>query len=151
MDKFDFKDFLEKNTVLIVLIVIFILCCIYWLATTMNNKTINIIVDKESLSGLNQENFDSAKHKIALYYTNWCGYSKMFLPEWEKFEEYVANNNNYISIEKIDCEKNQGMCSKVNGFPTVILYDANGKQHIMEKYPRTKQGLIDFVKDISGK
>lgn len=151
MDKFDFQDFASKNMILIILIVIFVLCCIYWLITTINTKTVNVVFGKENFSNPSSECTNAGKHKIVLYYTNWCGYSKMFLPEWEKFEEYVNSNNNYIAIEKIDCEKNQGMCSKVNGFPTVIMYGPNGNQYNMEKFPRTKQGLIDFVKSISGK
>lgn len=149
-DRFDFQEFANKNMILIILIVIFIIICIYWLFTLQNSKTINVFVEKENFNNPNSE-VVNGNYKIVLYFTNWCGYSKMFLPEWDKFAEYVNSNNNYITIEKIDCEKNQNMCSKVNGFPTVILYDPKGNQYNMDKFPRTKQGLIDFVKSISGK
>ena len=151
IEKFDIQEFASQNMILIILIVIFILVCIYWLIQSFNTKTVRVVVTgKESFDNPNSESVNG-KYRLVLYYTNWCGYSKMFLPEWDKFTDYVNSNSNYITIEKIDCEKNQGMCAKVNGFPTVILYDPKGNQFNMEKFPRTKQGLIDFVKSITGR
>jgi len=87
--------------------------------------------------------------EIVLYYATWCGYSKMFLPEWEKFEEYAKENFEQLIVNKIRCEAgNEQICFEkdITGYPTVILYldDGSEKQFM---YERTSEKLIKFVKE----
>ena len=84
---------------------------------------------------------------ITLYYASWCGYSKMFLPEWLKFEEYAKNNIKHLKTVKINCEGgNESICFQkdIKGYPTVILEPKN-RSEVEFSGERNLKGLIDFV------
>lgn len=85
---------------------------------------------------------------IILYYAEWCGYSRMFLPEWEKFEKYAKDNLTNIRVDKVRCEGgNEAVCQQkgVEGYPTVILTLKNGKD-ITFTDERTSEKLIEFIR-----
>lgn len=104
-------------------------------------------------SGTNAKNIteefnDSAKPTIVLYYASWCGYSKMFLPEWEKFKKYAQENLPNILVRSVRCEGgDEATCMQkgVQGYPTVILYKEIGKTGIPFDDDRTAEKLIEFV------
>ena len=95
---------------------------------------------------------DSKKNKLVLYYTNWCGYSKMFLPEWKKFKDAVSGSK-VLVLDEVDCEKDKAKCTEVPGYPTVLLYLSNGKTVPFDKtkdgqmYSRNYDGLVRFISD----
>src|ERR1700744_6581436 len=64
--------------------------------TFASNASSSIVMDENSTLLKPQ----SSKFRIVLYYTNWCGYSKMFLPEWKKFKDQI-NGNGIIVTEEI--------------------------------------------------
>lgn len=88
------------------------------------------------------------KHgKIVLYYAMWCGYSKSFLPEWNKFEKWAESNAPNIEVVKIRCEDGtEAECAQkgVEGYPTVIVY--KGENEVLFNGDRTEEGLKKFVK-----
>jgi len=87
--------------------------------------------------------------EIVLYYATWCGYSRMFLPEWEKFEKYAKGNLPHIKVSNVRCEGgNEATCSQkgVEGYPTVILYPKKGTEINFMK-ERTTEKLIEFVNE----
>jgi hypothetical protein len=99
--------------VLILLLILgYLLCSNYF----KNNQQVQQIVQNE--------NFASTKKKpvLKLYYTNWCGWSKKFLPVWQQLE-----GNLPIQMEKIDCEKNPEKCQGVAGFPFIVLERENNR------------------------
>jgi hypothetical protein len=86
--------------------------------------------------------------ELTLYYAMWCGYSKMFLPEWEKFTKYAAANLHGLKVSSIRCEDgNEPVCSQkgVQGYPTIKLYLKNG-QEVMYQGERNSAALTAFVK-----
>jgi len=90
-------------------------------------------------------------NEIILYYALWCGYSRQFIPEWEKFEEYAKKNLPNLRVSKVRCEDgNEPVCKEkgVEGYPTVILYLQNGEERICHE-ERTLSGLIKFVQQNS--
>jgi len=91
-------------------------------------------------------------NEIVLYYTSWCGYSRQFLPEWQKFEEYAKNNLKNLKVTTIACESgNENLCTQkgIEGFPTVVLYPKNGTEITFDK-ERKMEKIIDFVKEEIG-
>lgn len=148
MPTLNIQDSDKKYYILIVIIiVIVVIAFLYWFFTNMNQ---NNAPNSESFGSLHANN--SKKYKIILYYTNWCGYSKIFLPEWEKLEKYASEQNiNNLTIEKLDCDKEGNKCKNINGYPTVIIYDDMGGSKTMDNYPRTLNGIIKFISDYCNK
>lgn len=88
------------------------------------------------------------KPTIVLYYANWCGHSKIFLPEWIKFEEYARNNLKHIETKRILCEgDNMSKCTFLAGYPTVLLYKNN--EIIGYNGKRDMESLAQFINDNS--
>lgn len=95
---------------------------------------------------------DNKKGEIILYYATWCGYSRNFLPEWEKFEIYAKNNLPNCRVRSIRCESdNEALCFQkgIEGYPTVVLYPTNGTEIKFDK-ERTSDKLVEFVKEHLG-
>jgi len=90
----------------------------------------------------------SIKGEVILYYASWCGYSRQFLPEWDKFEKYVLENIPQLIPTKIRCESdNEALCMQkgIEGYPMVILYPTDNAE-VEYNGPRTAEGLIEFVR-----
>lgn len=86
--------------------------------------------------------------EIILYYAMWCGYSRAFVPEWEKFEGYAKSNLPQLKVSKIRCEDgNEETCVQkgIQGYPTVVLYLQNGGEKKFDGQ-RNLDGLIQFIK-----
>jgi len=89
------------------------------------------------------------KGEIIIYYAMWCGYSRQFLPEWEKFEEYAKKNLPQVRVLRVRCEDgHEATCSQkgVTGYPTVILYLKDGTEKLFEDERRSDK-LINFVQN----
>jgi len=74
------------------------------------------------------ENFssDCAKPTVVFYHASWCGFCKLFKPEFEKFENKIKNNGINVKIEQIECnEETKKECSFLNGYPTVLFIKNN--------------------------
>ena len=102
--------------------------------------------DKPVQNTQNNQNTSNNNDKIIiLYYANWCGHSKAFIPEWEKFENYAKQNMKNVTVTKILCEGENAKqkCKGVRGFPTVMLFSNN--QANMYNGERTSDALIKFV------
>ncbi|QKF93936.1 thioredoxin [Fadolivirus algeromassiliense] len=87
--------------------------------------------------------------EIILYYAMWCGYSRAFLPEWEKFEEYAKKNLPYVRVSRVRCEDgNEATCVQkgVEGYPTVILYPKNNTERLYEG-ERKMEKVVEFVQN----
>lgn len=86
--------------------------------------------------------------EIVLYYASWCGYSRVFLPEWEKFKQWASVNAKSLKVTSIRCESgNEELCIEkgIRGYPTVILYPKEGTEVVFNG-ERTAENLADFVK-----
>lgn len=73
---------------------------------------------------------DNKKTKVFNFNTLWCGWSKKFQPEWDKFSESVKTNPNIEAIDvKCDNPENEQMCKDydVPGFPYIVVEKNNVK------------------------
>ena len=61
---------------------------------------------------------------IVLFYTEWCGYSRRFMPIWNELEKEMKKLEIKINIVKVDCDKDKEKCLKhgIRGYPTVKLF-----------------------------
>ena len=92
----------------------------------------------------------NTKLKIFNFNTDWCGWSKRFQPEWDKFTQAVKADsklNNKVEVFDVKCDNpaNQQMCEEYNvpGYPYVIV-EKNGNRSPYNG-ERTAQALISFV------
>ena len=133
------------NKAYLALVLVILILVIYWLYS-MKSKYKSENFDEE-LKTTGELSIDKSRHaKVTLYYTDWCGWSRKFLPEWEQFAKYTVDNKLNLTLEKINCEKDSDKCSGIPHFPCVVITRANGEKGMMEdKYPRTTDGLIRFV------
>ena len=90
---------------------------------------------------LDKKNNYSKQPILKLYYTNWCGWSKKFLPVWNQLDKLQQIR---IPMEKIDCEKNKEQCDGIPGFPYVVL--EKNSERIEYKGNRTAKDIVNFVK-----
>ncbi len=85
--------------------------------------------------------------EITLYYAMWCGYSRAFLSEWNKFEQLAKDKLPNIKVSSIRCEgDNENMCIQkgVEGYPTIMLYMYDGRD-IKYDGERKAESIVEFV------
>lgn len=136
----------NKTTIIVIAILVAILIILYMCSSVMekNNELNNNMTD----CSCSIQPFESTqKDRLCLYYTNWCGYSKQFLPEWEKLKEKIMSSDlkNKIKLEDYECDQNKQICEQANikGFPSVVLYKTNGGK-VNYNGERTVDALLQF-------
>lgn len=127
----------------LILIIIFFICTGY-----NDNKT---CANAEKFTPEEQKTHeltkDSANGEIILYYALWCGHSRNFLPEWEKFEQYAKANMPHLRVSRMRCEDgDEATCQQkgIEGYPTVVLYFGNGTERIFDGQ-RKMESLVEFI------
>jgi len=137
------KNFDLQHIIIIVLLIvniIVLLCCV----------KCHHSAKKESFSGTSKQEtvVPQFGDEIVLYYASWCGYSRIFLPEWEKFTQWANANAKQLKVTSTRCESgNEEQCMEkgIRGYPTVVLYPKEGSEVVFNS-ERTSEKLIDFVK-----
>jgi len=144
---------LNNKKTLIFLVVILSIIILYLYYMSNSNREVSGYDQKnrnENNLAYNLSTYESTvKPKLILYYAMWCGYSRQFLPEWEKFEQYATENLKNINIEKINCEgDNESICNKkgVPGFPYIVLEKSDGKILPFDG-DRTVEELVKFLQN----
>jgi hypothetical protein len=91
------------------------------------------------------------KDRLCLYYADWCGYSRQFLPVWEKLKTAIVSSNlkDKVVVAEFECDKDKEMCQKnkeiIPGYPTVVLHKSDGK-NIPYEGQREVEAIINFMK-----
>lgn len=73
----------------------------------------------------------AGKKSLVLFYADWCGHCKKFIPEWDKLSESWENDNNNIKLFKVECGKpNENkehleIMEKYNikGYPSIMIFE----------------------------
>jgi thiol-disulfide isomerase/thioredoxin len=140
-----------------IIILIIIICYLYYYNNLSNGTPSNVSVDGYEQVSYDEKNIidktvgkqitNKLQNKIILYYASWCGYSKSFLPIWDKFVEYANKNIPDLDVQTKRCEDGteaECMQDGVEGYPTVILILNDGTKIPFES-DRTSEKLIEFV------
>jgi hypothetical protein len=91
---------------------------------------------------------------LYFFYTNWCGWSKKAMPEWQKLEATLSKSPVYgtttVKAERVDADDDPTRATlyEVEGYPTILLETHQGIYRYT-KMP-TESGLIGFLKDTLG-
>lgn len=113
-----------------------------------NNNDIQI-----NLETFEEQTNQSDSIKVYNFNASWCGWSKKFQSEWNKFEQECNSLDNVEAIDvKCDSEDKKSFCNNfsnnihnIRGFPSVMF--EKGDQVIEYQGPRTSEGLLDALNE----
>jgi len=107
----------------------------------MNKKT-EIKIKNKKNTELFTDSFNN-DNMVLLVWADWCYYSKLYIPEWNKFKKSLTKKdlNKFKIFELKDNYKNKvnenPVFSKVfknfKGFPTTFIINKSGKVNVLPK------------------
>jgi hypothetical protein len=95
--------------------------------------------------------------KVFNFNTSWCGWSKKFHPEWNKFTQLIIDNKlNHIQAYDIKCDddSNSQICKEydVPGYPYIVIEkmtNTNSKPDIIiYDQDRTADNLLSYINQL---
>ena len=106
----------------------------------------------------NKENFTSdRKIRVYNFNTKWCGWSKKFQPEWNKFTAAInsLDNKDEYEVKDIKCDDIENDANlkaltkkyKVQGYPHIVIENTDGNM-MPYKGERMAEELYNTVKDL---
>jgi len=89
-----------------------------------------------------REGYEGSK-ELLLVHMNGCGHCDDLMPKWKQF---VAQNKSGIKTRAVEMSKDKSLVKKykIQGYPTILLLDKNGKKLDTYDGPRTVDGLLDY-------
>lgn len=83
---------------------------------------------------------------VVLHYANWCAWSEILLPHWDKFEEYVKINLRMLKVDKINYsnDKHPPTSLEIRGYPTIIFYVNDKPCDKLEGYDEAYTDIVKF-------
>ncbi|AKI80096.1 thioredoxin [Acanthamoeba polyphaga mimivirus] len=92
------------------------------------------LTDSQNQQGGNHT-FEVGKPTVVNFYADWCGFSRQFMPNWEKVRDSVKKKygeriqlsslNVGQDTDKVNISKSAG----VNGYPTVVIFKDGNTYH----------------------
>jgi hypothetical protein len=92
---------------------------------------------------------DTNPWKFNMYYVDWCPHCHHAKPEFESLGSTMTIGGKSVVLQAIEAEKNpeavRGL--KISGYPTFVLYDAEGK--VVKDYDGPRKGVSfrSFLED----
>ena len=87
--------------------------------------------------------------KFNMYYVDWCPHCKTAKPEFAKLGAIQTIAGKKVECNAIEADKNpEKVLGKVNGYPTIQLYNAEGEMVDEYSGPRTSQAFQSYLEDI---
>jgi len=98
-------------------------------------------------NGAAKEGFKGRKSLLLLHMEG-CPHCVKLMPEWDKFTKM---NNTSITTKAVEKDDDRALVKRygVEGFPTILLLDSNGKKLDTYNGPRNAQGLLDYCQQNS--
>lgn len=93
--------------------------------------------------------------RLYFFHTDWCGFCKKAMPEWEKLEEFVNEHpkfdNTMLKLVSVNVEKDRATATlyEIDAYPTIKLETREGL-YTFTKAP-TYDNLLQFVRQTLGK
>lgn len=109
------------------------------------NSTVYYLVGYEHDEVVNQP-----KDVFVKYYAPWCGHCKRLAPTWQELADLYANDTDSkdkVLLAEMDHTANDVNGLDIKGYPTLILYPADGSDAVTYEGARTLEDLADFIKE----
>ena len=145
----------QKAVVLAVIAAIVVVCYLYRqqisdFFVSLKNRvtgTEHFEEEENEVVQQNQETFaiKGKGKQLVLFYAPWCPHCKTMMPDWDKF---AAENKSSVKAIKVNSDEQPDLVKEysVQGFPTILLLDASGKNIATYEGERTAKGFAEFVK-----
>lgn len=101
---------------------------------------------KTFTEGFDGSSAGSPDYYLRMYYADWCPHCVSAKPEFAKLDSSKMVQGKRVKYEMIEAEKEPTkVLEKVNGYPTIRLYD--GKNALIDEYGgvRTYDGFMEFI------
>lgn len=104
-------------------------------------------LDKTTISEKmnNKYNIEKPSYTIKLFYAEWCPHCRRFKPIWNTVKQNSRKNN----FEEVDCTKNNPNLPYVTGYPTIAIFDSNGKHIGNYDKQRTQEKFEEFIDELN--
>ena len=90
--------------------------------------------------------YNLKKDTIILFYANWCGYCKTFMPIWKELKTKI-NTKEYNIIEIESQNPFTKKIQMLRGYPSIFYINNNKDITIEYNDDRTLESLILFLKN----
>ena len=99
-------------------------------------------------NGLEASYVTSNPYKFHMYYVDWCPHCHSTKPEFDKLGSKMTIGGKSVVCEAVNAEKNpEKLLGKPEGYPSIQLYDAQGKMVDEYKGDRTASGFRSFLEE----
>ena len=96
----------------------------------------------------------SKQKSMVLFYADWCGHCKNFLPKWDQMSSSWNNSNENVKMIKVECGKpdennaHRELMEKyeIEGYPTILVFK-DGKATKYEG-KRDENSLLSYLNGI---
>ena len=87
----------------------------------------------------------SGKDVFVKYYAPWCGHCKKLAPIFEELSELYTGKD--VIVAEIDHTLNDVEGVTIEGYPTLVLFPADGSEPIYYDDARSLEAMADFIKE----
>ena len=99
-------------------------------------------------NGLEADYITANPYKFHMYYVDWCPHCHSTKPEFDKLGSNMTIGGKSVVCEAVNAEKNpEKLLGKPEGYPSIQLYDAQGKMVDEYKGDRTASGFRSFLEE----
>ena len=136
---FGWLKILRKKFSSLHIIIQFIMMVLFFIATRWTYRTVLY----SNYTGRYLEGFGNGS-TLTYFYMDGCPHCVKFAPEWDNFSQ---NYNGSLKVRKVEQKtmSEQEKSLGIQGFPTVMVIDKNGKAETTYDGPRTAEGLKSFT------
>jgi len=105
-------------------------------------KPVKVLVGKN----FEQVALDTEKNVLVEFYAPWCGHCKQLVPVWDKLGEKFADSADIV-IAKMDSTGNELEDIKIQGFPTIKLFQKGDNKVVNYSGDRTYEAFEKFLEE----